>query len=39
MKHFPFKVVSKAGKPYAQVEYKGENKEFVSVSVSVTRAE
>ena len=32
MKHFPFKVVSKGGKPYVQVEYKGETKEFVSAS-------
>ena len=30
MKHFPFKVVSKGGKPYVSVEYKGETKEFVS---------
>ena len=30
MKHFPFKVINKAGKPYIQVEYKGEQKDFVS---------
>ena len=31
MKHFPFKVINKAGKPYIQVEYKGETKDFVSL--------
>ena len=30
IKHFPFKVFSKYGKPYVQVEYRGETKEFVS---------
>jgi len=30
LKHFPFKVVNKASKPYIQVEYRGEIKEFVS---------
>ena len=30
LKHFPFKVFSKGGKPYIRVEYKGEDKEFVS---------
>jgi L1 cell adhesion molecule like protein len=35
MKHFPFKVVSRGGKPYVSVEYKGETKEFVSV-LSIT---
>ena len=30
IKHFPFKVFSKGGKPYIRVEYKGEEKEFVS---------
>lgn len=29
IKHFPFKVFSKAGKPYIRVEYRGEEKEFV----------
>lgn len=29
MKHFPFKIVSKAGKPSIQVEYRGETKDFV----------
>ena len=32
IKHFPFKVVSKGGKPYVHVEYRGEQKEFVSIS-------
>jgi hypothetical protein len=31
LKHFPFKVFSKNGKPYIQVEYRGETKEFVCV--------
>lgn len=30
MKHFPFKVFSKEGKPYVRVEYRGEQKDFVS---------
>jgi len=30
MKHYPFKVVSQEGKPYIQVEYRGEEKRFVS---------
>jgi L1 cell adhesion molecule like protein len=29
MKHFPFAVFSKGGKPYIRVEYRGEQKEFV----------
>jgi len=29
LKHFPFKVFSKGGKPYIKVEYRGEEKEFV----------
>ena len=29
IKHYPFKVFSKGGKPYVQVEYRGERKEFV----------
>jgi heat shock protein 1/8 len=29
IKHFPFKVFSKGGKPYVHVEYRGEAKEFV----------
>jgi L1 cell adhesion molecule like protein len=29
MKHFPFTVFSKGGKPYIRVEYRGEQKEFV----------
>ena len=30
IKHFPFKVIDKAGKPYVRVQYRGEDKEFVS---------
>lgn len=30
VKHFPFEVFSKEGKPYIRVEFKGEKKEFVS---------
>jgi hypothetical protein len=30
VKHFPFKVFSKTGKPYIRVQYRGEEKEFVS---------
>jgi molecular chaperone DnaK (HSP70) len=30
LKHFPFKVFNKAGKPYMRVQYRGEDKEFVS---------
>ena len=29
MKHFPFKIIDKAGKTYIQVQYRGETKEFV----------
>jgi heat shock protein 1/8 len=32
IKHFPFKVLSKGGKPYVEVEYRGEKKEFVCYS-------
>ena len=31
VKHFPFTVLDKSGKPYVQVEYRGEKKEFVSI--------
>jgi molecular chaperone DnaK (HSP70) len=31
IKHFPFKVFPKDGKPYIRVEYRGEQKEFVSI--------
>lgn len=34
MKHWPFKVVNKAGKPVIAVEYKGETKEFTPEEVS-----
>ena len=30
MKHFPFKVINKGGKPYVEVQYRGETKQFVS---------
>ncbi|KAI0310388.1 heat shock protein 70 family [Amylostereum chailletii] len=34
IKHFPFKVVDKAGKPAVQVQYKGEQREFTPEEVS-----
>ncbi|KAJ3412677.1 70-kilodalton heat shock protein [Chytridiales sp. JEL 0842] len=34
MKHWPFKVVNKAGKPVIQVEYKGETKQFTPEEIS-----
>jgi len=34
MKHFPFKVISRAGKPVISVEYRGETKEFTPEEVS-----
>ena len=34
IKHFPFKVTDKAGKPYIRVQYRGEEKEFVSLIIS-----
>ena len=34
MKHWPFKVIDKAGKPYMQVTYKGEVKQFTPEEVS-----
>jgi molecular chaperone DnaK (HSP70) len=30
IKNFPFKVIDKTGKPYVRVQYRGEDKEFVS---------
>jgi len=30
LKHFPFKCFNKTGKPYIRVQYRGEEKEFVS---------
>jgi molecular chaperone DnaK (HSP70) len=30
IKHFPFKVINRDGKPYITVEYRGEQKTFVS---------
>lgn len=34
MKHFPFKVIEKAGKPSVQVEFKGETKDFTPEEIS-----
>ncbi len=34
VKHFPFKVVDKSGKPHIEVEYKGETKVFTPEEVS-----
>ena len=31
IKHFPFKVINKDGKPYISIEYRGESKEFVGI--------
>ena len=33
IKHFPFGVFDKDGKPYIKVQYRGEDKEFVSLTV------
>ena len=35
IKHFPFKVISKTGKPVIEVEYRGETKQFVSSIVLI----
>lgn len=34
MKHFPFKIVDKAGKPVVEVEFKGETKNFTPEEIS-----
>ncbi|KAK4687089.1 heat shock 70kDa protein 1/2/6/8, partial [Tremellales sp. Uapishka_1] len=34
MKHWPFKVIDKAGKPVVQVEYRGEEKQFSPEEIS-----
>ncbi len=34
MKHFPFKVIDRAGKPVIEVEFKGETKQFTPEEVS-----
>ena len=34
MKHWPFKVISKTGKPYIQIEFKGEQKVFSPEEIS-----
>jgi len=34
MKHWSFKVIEKSGKPYIQVEFKGETKEFTPEEIS-----
>ena len=39
MKHFPFKVIDKGTKPYIQVAYRGETKEFVSLFPLIARLE
>jgi hypothetical protein len=33
IKHYPFKVLNKGGKIYVRVQYRGEEKDFVSYSV------
>ena len=38
MKHFPFKIINKGGKPIIQVEYRGETKEFVSDRLAMIKA-
>ncbi len=35
LKHFPFRVFSKSGKPVIEVEYRGETKQFVSFIVQI----
>ena len=35
IKHFPFTVFDKGGKPYIRVQYRGETKEFVSVMLAL----
>jgi len=34
MKHFPFKIIEKSGKPVIQVEFKGEDKQFTPEEIS-----
>ncbi|KAF9645117.1 heat shock cognate 70 [Thelephora ganbajun] len=34
IKHFPFKVIDKSGKPYVRVQYRGEDKEFSPEEIS-----
>ncbi|KAI7302853.1 Heat shock 70 kDa protein, partial [Hortaea werneckii] len=34
MKHFPFKIIEKAGKPVIQVDFKGETKDFTPEEIS-----
>ncbi|KAF5347065.1 hypothetical protein D9758_011655 [Tetrapyrgos nigripes] len=34
IKHYPFRVLNKGGKPYIQVEYRGEKKEFSPEEIS-----
>jgi heat shock protein 5 len=38
MKHWPFEVLAKSGKPAIQVSYKGESHDFVSLASSSLRA-
>lgn len=35
IKHFPFTVFDKGGKPYIRVQYRGETKEFVSLNLAL----
>jgi hypothetical protein len=39
MKHWPFTVLNKGGKPVIEVEYKGEKKEFVSTMIPQSRTQ
>jgi L1 cell adhesion molecule like protein len=34
IKHWPFKVIEKLGKPYIQVQFKGETKDFTAEEIS-----
>jgi L1 cell adhesion molecule like protein len=34
MKHFPFKIIEKGGKPVVEVEFKGESKQFTPEEIS-----
>ena len=34
VKHFPFKIIERNGRPYIEVQYRGEDKEFVNSIIS-----
>ena len=34
IKHFPFKIIDKGGKPYIKVRYRGTDDEFVSLMIA-----